>query len=95
MSKLWYAIPIVLLLGLVLIMYAVVASVVTAPPKNVSQYSGYQGESVTFLNSIYFNNYVCKDCVAVEIDGYYEYSLTGYTYKNSKINLSSSQIKIR
>jgi hypothetical protein len=74
MSKLWYAIPVTLLLGLVFIMYAVVVSVVTAPSKIVAQYTGYQGESVTFLNSIYFNNYVCKDCVAVEIDGYYEYS---------------------
>jgi hypothetical protein len=92
MSKLWYAIPVTLLLGLVFIMYAVVVSVVTAPSKIVAQYTGYQGESVTF---IYFNNYICKDCVAVEIDGYYEYTLGGYVYNNNKIDLSSSQIKIR
>jgi len=95
MSKLWYAIPIVLFLGVFFIMYASIVSMVSAPSKDLASYYGYQGESSVFYNGIYFNNYVCKDCVAAEIDGYYEYSLTGYTYKNSKINLSSSQIKIR
>ena len=64
----------------------------TAPPTNSVRY--YIDGEKTF-GSKYFNNYITTDCVVAEIDGYYELSVTGFVYRDSKRQVAVSQIRVR
>lgn len=62
------------------------------PPIETTMYSG-RGD--TIYQEKLFNDYICKDCISVEVNGYYEFVFPNWKYNGSKLYVNISNVKCR
>lgn len=64
---------------------------ITKPSINNAQYI-IDGYGLLFR---YTNNITCKDCVSVEVNGYYEFSFPNWVYHDTKLTTEIASIHLR